>query len=72
MLFIAERPATSWMQLPLRVMSLQSILSMNLLATLTTGYFGLTSSVHSESIFLKKIKNAPNVFKKFENSYFTR
>ena len=29
---------------------------MNLLATLATGYIGLTSSFHSESIFLKELK----------------
>ena len=40
----------------LRVMSLQSIRNLNLLATLAAGYIGLTSTVHSESIFLKELK----------------
>ena len=40
----------------LRVMSLQSIRNRNLLATLATGYIGLTSTVHSENIFLKELK----------------
>ena len=40
----------------LRVMSLQSIRNLNLLATLAAGYIGLTSAVHSESIFLKELK----------------
>lgn len=40
----------------LRVMSLQSIRNLNLFATLATGYIGLTSSVHSESIYLKELK----------------
>ncbi len=40
----------------LRVMSLQSIRNLNLLATLAAGYIGLTSSVHSESIYLKELK----------------
>ncbi len=40
----------------LRVMSLQSIRSLNLFATLAAGYIGLTSSVHSESIYLKELK----------------
>ncbi len=40
----------------LRVMSLQSIRNLNLLATLATGYIGLTPTVHSESIFLKELK----------------
>ncbi len=39
----------------LRVMSLQSIRSLNLLAMLATGYIGLTSSVNEESIFLTYI-----------------
>ena len=37
-------------------MSLQFIRNMNLLATFAMGYIGLTSSVHSESIFLKELK----------------
>ncbi len=40
----------------LRVMFLQSIRSLNLPATLVAGYIGLTSSVHSESIYLKELK----------------
>lgn len=40
----------------LRVMSLQSIRNLNLFATLAAGYIGLTSSVHSESIYLKELK----------------
>ena len=40
----------------LRVMSLQSIRNLNLLATLATGYIGLTSSVHKESVFLMELK----------------
>ncbi len=40
----------------LRVMSLQSIRNLNLLATISAGYIGLTSSVHSESIYLKELK----------------
>ena len=40
----------------LRVMSLQSIRSLNFFATLATGYIGLTSSVHRESIFLEELK----------------
>lgn len=40
----------------LRVMSLQSIRNLNLFATLATGYIGLTSSVHAESIFLAELK----------------
>ena len=40
----------------LRVMSLQSIRSLNLLAMLAAGYIGLTSSIHEESIFLMELK----------------
>lgn len=40
----------------LRVMSLRSIRNLNLLATLATGYIGLMSVAHSESIFLKELK----------------
>ncbi len=40
----------------LRVMSRQSIRNLNLPATLASGYIGLTSSVHSESIYLKELK----------------
>lgn len=40
----------------LRVMSLQSIRNLNLLATIATGYIGLTSSAHSESIYLAELK----------------
>lgn len=40
----------------LRVMSLQSIRNLNLFATLATGYIGLTSLVHEESIFLMELK----------------
>ncbi len=40
----------------LRVMSLQSIRNLNLLATLASGYIGLTSSAHRESIYLKELK----------------
>lgn len=37
-------------------MSLQSIRNLNLLAAFAAGYIGLTSSVHSESIHLKELK----------------
>ena len=37
-------------------MSLQSIQNLNLLATLATGYIGLTSTVRSENIFLEELK----------------
>ena len=37
----------------LRVMSLQSIRSLNFFATLVAGYISLISSSHRESIFLK-------------------
>ena len=40
----------------LRVMSLKSIRSLNLFATLAAGYIGLTSSVHKDSIFLMELK----------------
>ena len=40
----------------LRVMSLRSIRNLNLSATLAAGYIRLTSSVHSESIYLKELK----------------
>lgn len=40
----------------LRVMSLQSIRNLNMLATIATGYIGLTSSAHSESIYLAELK----------------
>lgn len=40
----------------LRVMSLQSIRSLNLLATLAVGYIGLITEVHKDSIFLAEIK----------------
>ncbi len=40
----------------LQVMSLRSIRNLNLLATLAAGYIGLTSSAHSESIYLKELK----------------
>ena len=40
----------------LRVMSMQSIRNVNLLATFATGYIGLTSTAHSESIFLRELK----------------
>lgn len=40
----------------LRVMSLQSIRNLNLLATLAVGYIGLTTSVHKDSIFLAELK----------------
>ncbi len=40
----------------LRVMSLRSIRNLNLLATLASGYIGLTSSAHRESIYLKELK----------------
>lgn len=40
----------------LRVMSLQSIRNLNMLAILATGYIGLTSSVHKDSIFLTELK----------------
>ena len=39
----------------LRVMSLQSIRSLNLFAMLATGYIGLTSSVHEDSVFLLEL-----------------
>ena len=40
----------------LRVMSLQSIRNLNLLATLAVGYIALTTAVHEDSIFLEEIK----------------
>lgn len=40
----------------LRVMSLQSIRNLNLLAMLAVGYISLTASVHKDSIFLAEIK----------------
>ena len=40
----------------LRVMSLQSIRNLNLLATLAVGYIGLTASIHKESISLAELK----------------
>ena len=40
----------------LRVISLQSIRGLNFFATLATGYIGLTSTVHRESIFLEELK----------------
>ncbi len=40
----------------LRVMSLQSIRSLNFFATLAAGYIGLTSSTHRESIFWEELK----------------
>ena len=40
----------------LRVMSLQSIRNLNLLAMLTVGYISLATSVHKDSIFLAEIK----------------
>lgn len=40
----------------LRVMSLQSIRNLDLLATLAVGYIGLTTAVHKDSIFLAEIK----------------
>lgn len=40
----------------LRIMSLQSIRNLNLLATLASGYIGLTSCAHSERIYLKELK----------------
>ena len=40
----------------LRVMSLKSIRNLNLFLTLATGYIGLTSSVHKDSIFLMELK----------------
>lgn len=40
----------------LRVMSMQSIRNLNLLATLAAGYIGLISSARSESIFLRELK----------------
>lgn len=40
----------------LRVMSLQSIRSLNFFATLATGYISLTTSIHRESIFLEELK----------------
>ena len=40
----------------LRVMSLQSIRNLNLLATLAAGYIGLISSIHKDSIFLMELK----------------
>lgn len=40
----------------LRVMSLQSIRNLNLLATLAVGYIGLTASIHRDSIFLAELK----------------
>lgn len=40
----------------LLVMFLQSIRNLSLFATLAVGYIGLASSIHSESIFLKELK----------------
>lgn len=40
----------------LRVMSLQSIRNLNMLATLAAGYIGLTSAVHKDSVFLMELK----------------
>lgn len=40
----------------LRVMSLQSIRSLNLLATLAVGYIGLTALIHKVSVFLAGLK----------------
>ena len=40
----------------LRVMSLQSIRSLNLFAMLAVGYIALTTAVHEDSIFLAEIK----------------
>lgn len=40
----------------LRVLSLQSIRSLNLLTMIAVGYIGLTSCVHGESIFLMELK----------------
>lgn len=40
----------------LRVMSLQSIRNLNLLATLAVGYIGLTASIHRDSIFFAELK----------------
>ena len=42
----------------LRVMSLQSIRNLNLLATLAVGYIGLTTSIHEDSIFLAELKES--------------
>ena len=40
----------------LRVMSLQSIRNLNLLAMLAVGYISLTTSIHKDSIFLAEVK----------------
>lgn len=40
----------------LRVMSLQPIRNLNLFATLTVDYVGLTTAVHKDSIFLAELK----------------
>ena len=40
----------------LRVMSLQSIRNLNMFATLATGYIGITSSAHKDSVFLMELK----------------
>lgn len=40
----------------LRVMSLQSIRNLNMIATLASGYIGLTSSARKDSIFLMELK----------------
>ena len=40
----------------LRVMSLQSIRNLNLMATLAVGYISLVSSIHRDSIFLTELK----------------
>lgn len=40
----------------LRVMSLQSIRNLNMLATLAAGYIGLTSTAHKDSVFLMELK----------------
>ncbi len=42
----------------LRVMSLQSIRNLNLVATLAVGYIGLTMSAHRGSIYLRELKES--------------
>ena len=37
-------------------MSLQSIRNLNMFATLATGYIGITSSAHKDSVFLMELK----------------
>ncbi len=51
-------------------MFLQSIGSLNLLAMLATGYTGLTSFVHEESIFPMELKECSKRIYKARHSFF--